>query len=125
MEYRLKVRNYAVIPWIISELYFYNKIDYGYILIRSKEIRTFSLNYIKSFNEVFEYIQRNESNFEEAEIIIETTALSSELNETIFKNYIEDKVDNLNKSVELLNKLWNIKDDHKCKSNIRTISSKD
>lgn len=124
MEYRLKVRNYAIIPWIISELYFYNKIDYGYILIRSKEIRTFSLNYIESFNDVFEYIQQNESNFEEAEIIIETTALSSELNETIFKNYIEDKVDNLNKSVELLNKLWNIKDDHKRKSNIRTISSK-
>lgn len=124
MEYRLKVRNYGIIPWIISELYFYNKINYGYILIRSKEIRTFSLNYIESFNDVFEYIQQNESDFEEAEIIIETTALSSELNETIFKNYIEDKVDNLNKSVELLNKLWNIKDDHKCKSNIRTISSK-
>lgn len=124
MEYRLKVRNYGIIPWIISELYFYNKINYGYILIRSKEIRTFSLNYIESFNDVFEYIQQNESNFEEAEIIIETTALSSELNETIFKNYIEDKVDNLNKSVELLNKLWNIKDDHKRKSNIRTISGK-
>lgn len=124
MEYRLKVRNYAIIPWIISELYFYNKINYGYILIRSKEIRTFSLNYIKSFNEVFEYIQQNESDFEDAEIIVETTALSSELNETIFKDYIEDKVDNFNKSVELLNKLWNIKDDHKRKSNIRTISSK-
>lgn len=124
MEYRLKVRNYGIIPWIISELYFYNKINYGYILIRSKEIRTFSLNYIESFNDVFEYIQQNESDFEEAEIIIETTALSSELNETIFKNYIEDKVDNLNKSVELLNKSWNIKDDHKRKSNIRTISSK-
>lgn len=124
MEYRLKVRNYGIIPWIISELYFYNKINYGYILIRSKEIRTFSLNYIESFNEVFEYIQQNESDFEDAEIIIETTALSSELNETIFKNYIENKVDNLNKSVELLNKSWNIKDDHECKSNIRTISGK-
>lgn len=124
MEYRLKVRNYAVIPWVISELYFYNKINYGYILIRSKEIRTFSLNYIKSFNEVFEYIQQSEADFEDAEIIVETTALSSELNETIFKDYIENKVDNFNKSVELLNKSWNIKDDHKCKSNIRTISRK-
>lgn len=124
MEYRLKVRNYAVIPWVISELYFYNKINYGYILIRSKEIRTFSLNYIKSFNEVFEYIQQSEADFEDAEIIVETTALSSELNETIFKDYIENKVDNFNKSVELLNKSWNIKDDHKRKSNIRAISSK-
>ena len=118
MEYRFKVRNYAVIPWVISELYFYNKINYGYILIRSKEIRTFSLNYIKSFNEVFEYIQQSETDFEDAEIIVETTALSSELNETIFKDYIENKVDNFNKSVELLNKSWNIKDDHKRKSNI-------
>lgn len=124
MEYRLKVRNYAVIPWVISELYFYNKINYGYILIRSKEIRTFSLNYIKSFNEVFEYIQQSEADFEDAEIIVETTALSSELNETIFKDYIENKVDNFNKSVELLNKSWNIKNDHKRKSNIRTISCK-
>lgn len=124
MEYRLKVRNYAVIPWVISELYFYNKINYGYILIRSKEIRTFSLNYIKSFNEVFEYIQQSEADFEDAEIIVETTALSSELNETIFKDYIENKIDNFNKSVELLNKSWNIKDDHKRKSNIRTISRK-
>lgn len=118
MEYKLKVRNYAIIPWIISELYFYNKINYGYILIRSKKIRTFSLNYIESFNEVFEDIQQNENDFEDAEIIVETTALSSELNETAFKNYIENKVDNFNKFVELLNKLWNIKDDNKCKSNI-------
>lgn len=124
MEYRLKVKNYAVIPWVISELYFYNKINYGYILIRSKEIRTFSLNYIKDFNEVFEYIQQSEADFEDAEIIVETTALSSELNETIFKDYIENKVDDFNKSVELLTKSWNIKDDHKRKSNIRAISSK-